>query len=79
MLTFKSNAAKTTHAAQCGSVRVGYVEAGREPNRWLWSLNTIQPKGGRAAGIVESEEAAKAALQEAWQTWLDNAGLEQKR
>lgn len=82
MLTFKANAAKTLHAAHSGNVRVGYVEhsrLGTETDRWIWSLNTIQPKGGRASGIETSEEKAKTALGLAWVAWLIAAGLEVKR
>ena len=82
ILTFKGNPSKTLYAAQCGSVRVGYIEhsrIGTETDRWIWSLNTIQPKGGRASGIVTSEAEATAALEAAWIAWLDAAGLEVKR
>jgi len=80
MLTFKANASKTLHAAHSGSVRVGYIEhSSIDADRWIWSLNTIQPKGGRASGIETNEEAAKTALSLAWVAWLIAAGLEVKR
>lgn len=78
MLTYKSNPKRTTHAAHCGSVRVGYIEVSNSPDRWIWSLNTIQPKGGRASGIVANEAEAKTALETAWAAWLDAAGLKEQ-
>lgn len=77
-LTFKRN--KTTgtlQAAYAGSVRVGYVESSAT-DRWLWSLNTIQPQGGRASGIAETEETAKAVLTKAWLVWVSAAGLKEQ-
>lgn len=77
ILTYKRNTRGTLQAAYCGSVRVGYVES-TASERWLWSLNTIQPKGGRASGIEESEHLAKDALEHRWTLWLEAAGLQTK-
>jgi len=73
-LTYKKNPMGTLHAAYANSVRIGYVEYSTS-NRWIWSLNTIQPKGGRASGIEETEEGAKDVLYLAWLKWLNAAGL----
>jgi hypothetical protein len=80
-LTYKANAGGTLLAAYCGACRIGYVERSRvagESERWIWSLNTIQPKGGRASGIAGSEDAAKTALTGALAVWLDAAALQPK-
>jgi hypothetical protein len=74
ILTYKRNPHGTLQAAHSGSVRIGYVE-NTASHRWIWSLNTIQPKGGRASGIEETEESAKDVLHIAWLKWLDAAGL----
>lgn len=74
ILTYKRNPSGTLQAAISGSVRVGYVET-TAANRWIWSLNTIQPKGGRASGIVETELLAKDALEYQWILWIGAAGL----
>lgn len=68
---------KTMQAAYSNAVRIGYIDRS-ENDRWLWSLNTIQPKGGRASGIETTEEAAKAALTVAWTEWVSAAGLSHK-
>ena len=73
-LTYKRNKMGTLQAAYAGSVRVGYVEASDE-YRWIWSLNTIQPKGGRASGIEETEHMAKLKLEFQWAKWVEAAGL----
>lgn len=73
-LTYKKNAASTLQAAYSGEVRIGYVEQSNE-HRWLWSLNTIQPKGGRASGICETEQQAKITLGNAWVAWVQAAEL----
>jgi hypothetical protein len=81
MLTYKANATGTLFAAYCGACRIGYVEHSRitsESDRWIWSLNTVQPKGGRATGIVGNEATAKSLLEAALYAWLDAAGLEFK-
>jgi len=75
ILNYKRNTRGTLQAAQAGSVRVGYVEQSVQPNRWIWSLNTIQPKGGRASGIEETEHLAKEALERQWIKWIEAAGL----
>ncbi len=78
ILHYKGNRAGTLQAAYSGSVRVGYVEQSRigdDTNRWIWSLNTIQPKGGRASGIETTEVLAKDALDHQWVLWLEAAGL----
>jgi hypothetical protein len=75
VLTYKKNRSGTVQAAHCGTVRIGYVDQSGD-NRWLWSLNTIQPKGGRATGIEETEEKAKATLEHQWMLWLTAAGLQ---
>lgn len=75
MLSYRHNASGTLQAAYSSAVRIGYIEQGSGHSRWLWSLNTIQPKGGRASGIVATEAAAKEALADAWATWLTAAGL----
>ena len=74
MITYKRNARSTLQAAYSGSVRIGYVESSAT-ERWIWSLNTIQPGGGRATGITENEEAAKNALLGAWLAWIIAANL----
>ena len=78
ILTYKRNKAGTLQAAHSGSVRVGYIEQGNAEHRWLWSLNTIQPQGGRASGIVETEALAKDALEDQWVRWVGAAGLDLK-
>jgi hypothetical protein len=65
----------TVQAAYSNAVRIGYIDKINE-DRWRWSLNTIQPKGGRAEGAVGSESAAKAALTNAWHAWVNAAGLQ---
>ena len=77
ILVYKRNPRGTLQAAYAGSVRIGYVESST-PNRWIWSLNTIQPKGGRANGIEETEGESKAALTRAWVAWVSAAGLDFK-
>lgn len=74
-LTYKRNKMGTLQAAYAGSVRVGYVES-TASDRWIWSLNTIQPKGGRASGIEETEHLAKSQLEHQWVKWIDAAGLQ---
>ena len=74
ILVYKSNRTGTVQAAHSGAVRVGYVES-TAPDRWIWSLNTIQPKGGRASGIETTEVLAKDALDYQWTLWLTAAGL----
>jgi hypothetical protein len=76
-LAYKANQAKTMQAAYSNAVRIGYIDKS-DDDRWLWSLNTIQPKGGRASGIEETEASAKAALQDAWTAWVRSAGLMEK-
>ena len=75
ILTYKKNRSGTVQAAYCGIVRIGYVDQSGD-NRWLWSLNTIQPQGGRATGIAETEVLAKDALEYQWMLWLTAAGLQ---
>ena len=78
MIIYKRNTRGTLQAAYSCSVRIGYIEQSRigsETNRWIWSLNTIQPGGGRATGIEESETLAKNALAYQWTLWLVAAGL----
>jgi hypothetical protein len=75
ILTYKQNRTGTVQAAYCSTVRVGYVDKSNE-GRWLWSLNTIQPKGGRATGIEDTEVLAKDALEHQWVLWLAAAGLQ---
>jgi len=77
ILTYRPNRSGDRQAAYCGAVRIGYIDR-TAPDRWIWSLNTIQPEGGRAADIVTTEEAAKRALAEALVDWLDAAGLQFK-
>ena len=77
LLTYKANASGTQHAAYCGACRIGYID-NTDDERWIWSLNTIQPKGGRASGIVGNEATAKSLLEAALYAWLDAAGLEFK-
>lgn len=74
MIIYKRNKMGTVQAAHSGTVRVGYVDCSDE-YRWIWSLNMIQPGGGRATGIVESEGEAKQALEAALRKWVDAAGL----
>jgi hypothetical protein len=74
ILDYKRNKSGTVQAAHSGTVRVGYVDCSDE-YRWIWSLNTIQPGGGRATGISESEVLAKNALERHWVLWLNAAGL----
>jgi hypothetical protein len=76
-LTYKSNRAGTLKACYCDQVRIGYVENTGD-DRWVWTLNMLQPEGGRATGIVVSEAKAKAALTDALVLWVDAAGLEFK-
>ena len=78
LLVYKRNKAGTLQAAHSGSVRVGYIEQGNAEHRWLWSLNTIQPLGGRASGIEETEDRAKGMLTAAWVAWISAAGLHLK-
>jgi hypothetical protein len=75
VITYKRNTRSTLQAAYSGSVRIGYVESSAS-ERWLWSLNTIQPGGGRAAGIAESEVLAKDQLAYQWVKWVNAAGLQ---
>ena len=76
-MVYKANQAKTMQAAYANAVRIGYIDKS-EDDRWLWSLNTIQPKGGRASGIEETEDSAKAALTDAWTAWVRAAGLQEQ-
>jgi len=76
-LAYKANTAKTMQAAYSNAVRIGYIDRS-DDDRWLWSLNTIQPKGGRASGIEETEASAKSALEDAWRAWVRAAGLMEK-
>ena len=78
ILSYKRNTRGTLQAAYAGSVRVGYIEQSIQPSRWIWSLNTIQPKGGRASGIEETEHLAKDKLEHQWALWINAAGLEIK-
>jgi hypothetical protein len=75
ILTYKTNRTGTVQAAYSGIVRVVYVDQSNE-GRWLWSLNTIQPKGGRASGIEATEVLAKDKLEYQWVLWLTAAGLQ---
>jgi hypothetical protein len=75
ILEYKRNPRGTVQAAYSGIVRVGYIDKGGD-ERWLWSLNTIQPKGGRASGIEKTEALAKDALDYQWALWLTAAGLQ---
>jgi hypothetical protein len=77
VIIYKSNTAHTLQAAHSGSVRIGYIDRSTS-TRWIWSLNMIQPRGGRAHGIEDTEEAAKAALQHALIKWVGDAGLQFK-
>ena len=74
MITYKRNKMGTVQAAHCGAVRIGYIDCADE-YRWIWSLNMIQPGGGRATGIEDSEEAAKQAIADALVKWVEAAGL----
>jgi hypothetical protein len=74
VITYKRNRLGTLQASHCGEVRVGYIDCSDE-YRWIWSLNMIQPGGGRATGIVESEGEAKQAMEAALRKWVDAAGL----
>jgi hypothetical protein len=74
ILAYKRNKAGTLQAAYSDSVRVGYIDQSGG-HRWIWSLNTIQPQGGRASGIEETEAVAKAALELHWVRWMGAAGL----
>lgn len=74
-LTYRTNKSGELQAAYCGLVRIGYVECSK-PGRWVWTLNMLQPLGGRATGITVSEETAKAALRGALVDWVKAAGLE---
>lgn len=75
ILTYKQNRMGTVQAAYSGIVRIGYVDRSND-QRWIWSLNTIQPKGGRASGVEETEALAKDALEYQWTLWLTAAGLQ---
>ena len=75
MITYKSNPRGTVQAALIGAVRVGYVDHS-DDKRWIWSLNVIQPGGGRATGITETQEEAKQALSDALVKWVEAAGLQ---
>jgi hypothetical protein len=77
VITYKRNKSNTVQAAHSGSVRIGYIDASDE-HRWIWSLNMIQPGGGRATGIEENEQAAKQAIADALVKWVNAAGLEFK-
>lgn len=74
MITYKSNQEGTKHAAYCGSVRIGYIEE-TGIDRWVWSLNVLNPKGGHATGIVVTGEKARAVLEDAWREWIRAAKL----
>ena len=74
MITYKSNPRGTVQAAIIGAVRVGYVDHS-DDKRWIWSLNMIQPGGGRATGIEQTQEDAKQALSDALVKWVDAADL----
>ena len=75
MINYRSNQAHTLQAAYSGQVRIGYIDRSND-QRWLFSLNTIQPQGGRIHGIKATEQEAKDALWEAWVEWVKAAGLE---
>jgi hypothetical protein len=74
MISYRPNRGGTVQAAYSANVRVGYIDCADE-NRWIWSLNLIQPGGGRATGIVESEPQAKQAMSDALVKWVNAAGL----
>jgi hypothetical protein len=57
-VTYKPNTKGNVQAAYSRDIHVGYVER-YEEGRWMWCLNMIQPRGGRASGIVENEVDAK--------------------
>ena len=51
MTIYRQNASGSLQAAYSNAVRIGYIEQSSGHNRWIYSLNTIQP--GRAGiGIV---------------------------
>jgi hypothetical protein len=74
MISYRINRGGTVQAAYSGTVRVGYIDRADE-HRWIWSLNMIQPGGGRATGIEESERQAKQAMTDALVKWVEAAGL----
>jgi hypothetical protein len=74
MISYRQNRGGTVQAAYSGTVRVGYIDRADE-DRWLWSLNMIQPGGGRANGIAASEAEAKQAMADALVKWVEAAGL----
>ena len=74
MISYRQNRGGTVQAAHSGQVRIGYIDHADE-NRWIWSLNMIQPGGGRATGIEKSEREAKQAMTDALVKWVEAAGL----
>jgi hypothetical protein len=74
-LTYKPNRQGNLQAAYCRAVRIGYVEC-TKPDRWVWTLNMLQPTGGRATGIEDCEADAKRHLTIALAAWVTAAGLE---
>ena len=74
MISYRINRGGTVQAAYSGTVRIGYIDRADE-DRWLWSLNMIQPGGGRANGIETSEQKAKQAMTDALVKWVEAAGL----
>ena len=74
MISYRQNRGGTVQAAYSGTVRIGYIDRADE-DRWIWSMNMIQPGGGRATGIEESEREAKQAMTDALVKWVEAAGL----
>jgi len=74
VISYRINRGGTVQAAYSGTVRVGYIDRA-DSDRWIWSLNMIQPGGGRATGIEVSEREAKQAMVDALVKWVEAAGL----
>lgn|GEM_PF-829664 len=61
--------------AVVGAVRVGYVAPPVKPgDLWQW-CSWFSPKGFPVRGNVADEDQARAAVSEAWQSFMAGAGL----
>ena len=78
MITYRANKTSTTYAAYRGEVRVGYVVL-HASGMWGWELHLLRPSGGHHVGMVDSVEAARAALESAFREWMVHARLQEMK
>ena len=75
-LDIKKNRNGSLVALYCNRVRVGYVQrSDKAADRYVWTLNVMQPEGGVANGICASFDLAKDSADAAFEEWLTAAGL----